>query len=47
VLDVTITPLEVQVAGTHLMLEFADATQRQSTFRANDLITPPDGFPCG
>jgi len=38
VIDVTITPLEGQVTGTHLLLELADATQRQRISRENDLL---------
>jgi two-component system, NtrC family, nitrogen regulation sensor histidine kinase GlnL len=38
VLDVTITPLEGQITGTHLLLEFADATQRQRISRESDLL---------
>jgi len=36
-LDVTITPLEGEVTGTHLLLELADTTQRQRLTRENDL----------
>ncbi|MGH8284316.1 MAG: two-component system sensor histidine kinase NtrB, partial [Steroidobacteraceae bacterium] len=43
VLDVTITPLEGQVTGTHLLLELADATQRQRIYRENDLLARLDG----
>ncbi|MGH8269714.1 MAG: nitrogen regulation protein NR(II), partial [Steroidobacteraceae bacterium] len=42
-LDVTITPLEGQIAGTHLLLELADTTQRQRISRDNDLIARLDG----
>ena len=42
-LDVTITPLEGQVTGTHLLLELADTTQRQRISRENDLIARLDG----
>jgi len=38
IVDVTITPLEGQVTGTHLLLEIADATQRQRISRENDLL---------
>lgn len=38
IVDVTITPLEGQVTGTHLLLELADATQRQRISRENDLL---------
>ena len=37
-LDVTITPLEGQITGTHLLLELADTTQRQRITRENDLL---------
>ncbi|MGH8202343.1 MAG: nitrogen regulation protein NR(II) [Steroidobacteraceae bacterium] len=42
-LDVTITPLEGQITGTHLLLELADTTQRQRISRENDLIARLDG----
>jgi two-component system nitrogen regulation sensor histidine kinase GlnL len=42
-LDVTITPLEGQVTGTHLLLELADTTQRQRITRENDLMARLDG----
>ncbi len=42
-LDVTITPLEGQITGTHLLLELADATQRQRITRENDLLARLDG----
>jgi two-component system, NtrC family, nitrogen regulation sensor histidine kinase GlnL len=42
-LDVTITPLEGQVTGTHLLLELADTTQRQRISRENDLLARLDG----
>src|SRR5579872_5695506 len=35
-LDVTITPLEGQITGTHLLLELADTTQRRRITREND-----------
>ncbi|MBV9063021.1 MAG: PAS domain-containing protein [Alphaproteobacteria bacterium] len=38
VLDVTITALEGQVTGTHLLIELADATQRQRISRESDLM---------
>jgi len=41
-LDVTITPLEGQVTGTHLLLELADTTQRRRISRDNDLIARLD-----
>jgi two-component system, NtrC family, nitrogen regulation sensor histidine kinase GlnL len=42
-LDVTITPLEGQITGTHLLLELADTTQRQRISRENDLLARLDG----
>ncbi len=42
-LDVTITPIEGPVTGTHLLLELADATQRQRITRENDLLARLDG----
>ena len=42
-LDVTITPLEGQITGNHLLLELADATQRQRITRENDLLARLDG----
>jgi two-component system, NtrC family, nitrogen regulation sensor histidine kinase GlnL len=41
-LDVTITPLEGQITGTHLLLELADTTQRQRITRENDLLARLD-----
>ncbi len=43
VLDVTVTPVEGQITGDHLLLELADATQRQRITRENDLIARLDG----
>ena len=43
VLDITITPFEGQVTGTHLLLELADDTQRQRISRDNDLLARLDG----
>ena len=43
VLDITITPLEGQVTGTHLLVELADDTQRQRISRDNDLLARLDG----
>jgi two-component system nitrogen regulation sensor histidine kinase GlnL len=43
VVDLTITPLEGQVTGTHLLLELADATQRQRISRETDLLARLDG----
>ena len=36
-LDVTVTPLEGQMTGTHLLLEFSDTTQRARIARESDL----------
>jgi two-component system, NtrC family, nitrogen regulation sensor histidine kinase GlnL len=43
VLDVTVTPLEGQLTGTHLLIELADDTQRQRISRDNDLLARLDG----
>ena len=43
VVDVTITALEGQLTGTHLLLELADDTQRQRISRDNDLLARLDG----
>lgn len=43
VLDITITPLEGQITGTHLLLELADAKQRQRISRESDLLARLDG----
>jgi two-component system, NtrC family, nitrogen regulation sensor histidine kinase GlnL len=43
VLDVTVTPLHGQVTGTYLLLEVADAAQRQRIYRENDLLARLDG----
>ena len=37
IVDVTITPLEGEVTGMHLLLELADATQRQRLSRESEL----------
>ena len=42
-LDVTVTPIEGQITGDHLLLELADATQRQRITRENELIAHLDG----
>lgn len=42
VLDVTVTPLEGQVTGTHLLLELADDTARSRISRENDLLARID-----
>jgi len=38
IVDVTITPLEGEVTGMHLLLELADATQRQRLSRETELL---------
>jgi two-component system nitrogen regulation sensor histidine kinase GlnL len=43
VLDLTVTPLEGQVTGTHLLVELSDAKQRQRISRENELLTRLDG----
>ncbi len=43
VIDLTVTPLEGQITGTHLLLELADATQRLRISRDNDLLSGMDG----
>ena len=40
-LDLTITPLGSQVTGTHLLLEFTDAAERQTIPRDDDLNAQP------
>jgi two-component system, NtrC family, nitrogen regulation sensor histidine kinase GlnL len=42
VLDITITALEGQVTGTHLLLELADDTQRHKISRDNDMMARLD-----
>jgi two-component system, NtrC family, nitrogen regulation sensor histidine kinase GlnL len=42
VLDITITALEGQITGTHLLLELADDTQRHRISRDNDLMARLD-----
>ena len=42
-LDITITPLEGQITGNHLLLELADTTQRRRISRENDLLARLDG----
>jgi two-component system, NtrC family, nitrogen regulation sensor histidine kinase GlnL len=42
VLDITITPLEGQITGTHLLLELTDDTQRSRISRENDLLARLD-----
>jgi two-component system nitrogen regulation sensor histidine kinase GlnL len=43
VVDVTVTPLEGQVTGTHLLLELTDAKTRQRISRENDILSGMDG----
>ena len=42
VVDVTITPLEGEVTGTHLLLELTDTTARQRISRENDMLVRLD-----
>jgi two-component system nitrogen regulation sensor histidine kinase GlnL len=42
VLDITITALEGQITGTHLLLELADDTQRHKISRDNDMMARLD-----
>ena len=41
--DITVTPLEGQVTGTHLLVELSDARQRQRISRDTELLTRVDG----
>jgi two-component system nitrogen regulation sensor histidine kinase GlnL len=43
VLDLTVTPLEGQVTGTHLLLELADAKARQRIARESEILSRLDG----
>ncbi len=43
VVDVTVTPLEGQVTGTHLLIELADARARQRITRESELLSRLDG----
>jgi two-component system nitrogen regulation sensor histidine kinase GlnL len=43
VIDVTVTPLEGQVTGTHLLLELADARMRQRITRESEMLSRLDG----
>ena len=43
VLDITVTPLEAQSTGTHLLLELVDARARQRITRGTELQTRVDG----
>ena len=42
IVDVTITPLEGEVTGTHLLLELTDTTARQRISRENDMLVRLD-----
>jgi two-component system nitrogen regulation sensor histidine kinase GlnL len=42
IVDVTITPLEGEVTGTHLLLELTDTTTRQRISRENDMLVRLD-----
>jgi len=43
VVDVTASPLEGQVTGTHLLLELADARMRQRITRESEMLSSLDG----
>jgi two-component system nitrogen regulation sensor histidine kinase GlnL len=43
VVDVTVTPLEGQVTGRHLLLELADARTRQRITRESEMLSRLDG----
>src|SRR5580658_5345960 len=43
VVDVTVTPLEGQVTGTHLLIELADARTRQRISRESEMLWHLDG----
>ena len=43
VLDITVTPLEGQVTGTHLLLELVDARVRQRIARESEMLSRLDG----
>jgi two-component system, NtrC family, nitrogen regulation sensor histidine kinase GlnL len=43
VVDVTVTPLEGQITGTHLLVEMSDAKRRQRISREKDLLSTIDG----
>jgi two-component system nitrogen regulation sensor histidine kinase GlnL len=43
VVDITATPLEGQVTGTHLLLELADARTRQRITRESEMLSRLDG----
>jgi two-component system nitrogen regulation sensor histidine kinase GlnL len=43
IVDLTVTPLEGQITGTHLLLELVDARQRQRIARGTELLSRVDG----
>ncbi len=43
VVDITVTPLEGQITGTHLLVELVDARQRQRISRDTELLTRVNG----
>jgi two-component system nitrogen regulation sensor histidine kinase GlnL len=43
IVDITVTPLEGQITGTHLLLELVDARQRQRISRNTELLSRVDG----
>jgi two-component system nitrogen regulation sensor histidine kinase GlnL len=43
VVDITVTPLEGPITGTHLLLELVDARQRQRIARGTELLSRVDG----
>lgn len=43
VVDITVTPLEGQVTGTHLLLEIVDAKTRQRISRESEMLSRLDG----
>ncbi len=43
VVDVTVTPLEGQITGTHLLIELADARTRQRISRESEMLARLDG----
>lgn len=43
VVDITVTPLEGQITGTHLLIELADARARRRLARESELLSRLDG----
>ena len=43
IVDITVTPLEGQVTGTHLLMELADARTRQRISRESEMLSRLDG----